>query len=68
MRLATAAVAEAGRRDAEVICVPECFVPGYRWPTGAAVSADGQRFLIKTVLDGLTESPLTMILNWTPDK
>lgn len=30
--LATAAVAEAGRQGALVICFPECFVPGYRWP------------------------------------
>lgn len=29
---ATAAVAEAGWRGALVICFPECFVPGYRWP------------------------------------
>lgn len=30
--LATSAIAEAGRRDALVVCFPECFVPGYRWP------------------------------------
>lgn len=30
--LATSAVAEAGREGALVVCFPECFVPGYRWP------------------------------------
>lgn len=30
--LACAAIAEAGRKKAAVICFPECFVPGYRWP------------------------------------
>ncbi len=30
--LATSAIAEAGRQDAIVVCFPECFIPGYRWP------------------------------------
>ncbi len=30
--LATSAIDEAGRQGAIVICFPECFVPGYRWP------------------------------------
>ena len=30
--LATSAVADAGRQGATVVCFPECFVPGYRWP------------------------------------
>lgn len=32
VRLATSAVADASRQGAIVICFPECFVPGYRWP------------------------------------
>lgn len=31
VQLATAAVTEAGRQGALVVCFPECFVPGYRW-------------------------------------
>jgi predicted amidohydrolase len=32
VELATTAIAEAARRGALVICFPEAFVPGYRWP------------------------------------
>lgn len=46
MDLATAAIAEAGRREAQVICFPECYVPGYRWP-GKALPAPNQTFLDK---------------------
>lgn len=38
--LATSAVADAGRRSANIICFPECFVPGYRWPGSAAPPPD----------------------------
>src|SRR3954451_24115263 len=40
VRLATSAIAEAGRRSADVICFPECFVPGYRWPGREAPPPD----------------------------
>ncbi len=30
--LACAAIAEAGEQQALVLCFPECYVPGYRWP------------------------------------
>jgi len=40
VRSATSAVADAGRRGASVICFPECFVPGYRWPGVAAPPPD----------------------------
>lgn len=42
--LATSAVAEAGRKGALVICFPECFVPGYRWP-GANIPPPDPAFL-----------------------
>ena len=42
--LATSAVAEAARRGALVVCFPECFVPGYRWP-GRAMPAPDPVFL-----------------------
>src|SRR5687768_17421038 len=40
VRLATSAVAEASRHGASVICFPECFVPGYRWPDRIMPSPD----------------------------
>lgn len=38
--LAASAVAEAGRQGAMVICFPECFVPGYRWPNTTSAPPD----------------------------
>src|ERR1700686_2729550 len=40
VRLARSAVADASRRGAIVVCFPECFVPGYRWPGTTAPSPD----------------------------
>ncbi len=42
VQLATSAVAEAGKRGARVICFPECFIPGYRWPSAKAPPPDPQ--------------------------
>jgi predicted amidohydrolase len=44
--LAKAAIAEAGRRGAHVICFAECYVPGYRWP-GGIMPAPNPAFLDK---------------------
>jgi len=30
--IACAAIREAGERGSQIICFPECYVPGYRWP------------------------------------
>src|SRR5437667_6444723 len=63
-RLATSAVADAGRRGAIVICFPECFVPGYRWPDTAAPSPD-PAFLERAwadVADAARTAGITVIL------
>jgi Tol biopolymer transport system component len=44
------------------VAVPEPTAP---YPTDYAVTADGQRFLVNTVIDQPTRPALTVILNWT---
>jgi predicted amidohydrolase len=62
--LATAAVAEAGRERATVVCFPECFIPGYRWPNVAAPPPD-PAFLEQAwaaVADSARQARITVIL------
>jgi predicted amidohydrolase len=44
VRLAVSAVAEAGGKGAGIVCFPECYVPGYRWP-GVHYPAPDKAFL-----------------------
>jgi serine/threonine protein kinase len=43
----------------------EILEPTAPYPTDYAVSADGQRFLVNTVVDQPARPALTVILNWT---
>ena len=64
VRLATSAVIDAGRRGASVICFPECFVPGYRWP-GAPAPPPDSAFLERAwtaVADAARAARVTVIL------
>ena len=40
VQLAIAAIADAAAAGARVVCFPECFVPGYRWPGTARPAPD----------------------------
>lgn len=62
--IAIDAIAEAGRRNACVICFPECFIPGYRWPGQTFAPPDGA-FLERawsTVADAARTARITVIL------
>jgi predicted amidohydrolase len=62
--LATSAVGDAGLRGAAVICFPECFVPGYRWP-GTGAPPPNPAFLERAwaeVADAARMAHITVIL------
>lgn len=62
--LAVSAVCEAGAQGANVICFPECFVPGYRWPDHEMVAPDPD-FLaqaLASVADAARLGHITVIL------
>jgi predicted amidohydrolase len=64
VHLAISAVAEASRQGAIVICFPECFIPGYRWP-GAPAPPPDATFLTRAwaeVADAARSARITVIL------
>ena len=62
--LATTAIAEAGERDALVVCFPECFVPGYRWPGTTSPPPDPVflEYAWSSVADAAKRGAITVIL------
>jgi predicted amidohydrolase len=64
VRLATSAVADASRQGAMLICFPECFIPGYRWP-GTTTTPPDPAFLERAwaeVADAARSARITVIL------
>lgn len=61
---AQSAIAQAGREGAELLCFPECFVPGYRGP-GKSVPPPDAAFLDRawsSVADAAAKANVTVIL------
>src|SRR5678815_4669934 len=64
VRLAVSAVAEAGRQRSILICLPECFIPGYRW-VGAIAPPPDPAFLERAwaeIADAARAAGITVIL------
>jgi predicted amidohydrolase len=62
--VAAEAIAEGGARGARIVCFPECFVPGYRWP-GVPSPPPDQAFLERAwaaVADAARNANITVIL------
>jgi predicted amidohydrolase len=62
--LACAAIEEAGRREAAIVCFPECYVPGYR-AVGKNVPPPDQAFLErawKTIGDAAARARVAAVL------
>ncbi len=62
--LAAAAIEDAGRAGALVVCFPECYVPGYRWP-GVPVPPPDAAFLagaVNKVAQAAQRANITVIL------
>jgi predicted amidohydrolase len=62
--VAVRAVKQAGAQGADVICFPECFVPGYRGP-GKSVLPPDEAFLERawsTVAEAAAEANVTVVL------
>jgi len=62
--IARAAIAEAGRRAAQIICFPECYVPGYRW-AGKPAPAPDAAFLARawgTLAASARSAGITVVL------
>lgn len=64
VELAAAAIGDAARRGAVVVCFPECYVPGYRWP-GVSAPAPDPAFLEHAwarVADAAGAARITVVL------
>lgn len=61
---AVAAIAAAGRSGADMVCFPECYVPGYRWPDRPAPPVD-EGFLTRAwaaIAEAARQAAITVVL------
>jgi hypothetical protein len=63
--MAVSVTAESSFEPGAPIALFQTQVSGYTAPNRYVVTSDGQRFLVNSPVEEVSQTPITVILNWT---